>query len=378
MIDPYDRFELILNDRVVKFPIAVASMAGWVDADYALERADVIGAAFLGGYSIDGPTMEAGRRMAEKGRKEFLFDDPIAALEKEIAKMEASDVVCGINLRGSAPESYQEVAEAFGKRTIYEIDAHCRQEPMIEAGCGEYLLHHPDRLEEIILALKGLGVTVSVKIRAGVAKSDRDLARCIWKAGADIIHADLMDFGYARLRQIRNSMPLLLIANNSVNSFSVAKDMFSHGADLISLARKSEIKTLARLSTEVSAFADETGWYNAPKQLCRGGDIRALTFCCMPVKDCPLLPALNRIGLSRSDFVVTKQQAVQNTPLENGDNTCFGSLAWCCKTSTPCMFRDITLAQVGITRQDYMRYKHRMSEKIMARVFHDVPSDITC
>ncbi|MDT8356910.1 MAG: methanogenesis marker 9 domain-containing protein [Methanomicrobiaceae archaeon] len=378
MIDPYDRFELILNDRVVKFPIAVASMAGWVDADYALERADVIGAAFLGGYSIDGPAMEAGRRMAEEGRREFLFDDPIAALEVELEKMETSDVVSGLNLRGSDPESFQKIAEAFGKRTIYEIDAHCRQEPMIRAGSGEYLLHHPGPLEEIIRALKGLGVTVSVKVRAGVAKSDRDLARCIWKAGADIIHVDLMDFGYARLRQIRNSVPLTIIANNSVNSFSMAKDMYSHGADLVSLARKSEPKILGRLSDEVSAYADETGWYNAPKQLCRGGDIRALAFCCMPVKDCPLLPALNRIGLGRNEFVVTKQQAVQNTPLENGDNTCFGSLAWCCKTSTPCMFRDITLGQIGLSRQDYMRYKHRMSEKIMARVFHDVPSDITC
>jgi tRNA-dihydrouridine synthase B len=91
----------------------------------------------------------------------------------------------------------------------------------------------------------------------------------------------------------------------------------------------------------------------------------------MPVKDCPLLPALRRIDLSPGEYIGLKQRSVIGTPLVEGENTCFGSLAWCCKSSTPCMFRDITLAQLGITRQDYMRYKHRLSEKIMAAIFHD-------
>lgn len=378
MLDDYDRFELEINDQVVKTPIAIASMAGWVDAQYVLERAENIGAAFIGGYSIDEKTMEATRIMVESGRKEFFYDDPVTELQRQVEHLKDSDVITGLNLRGSSPESYQSIAEKLGEGIVYEIDAHCRQPAMIEAGCGEYLLHHPDRLAETIEALKSAGVTVSVKIRAGVNKNDRDLGRCIWKAGADIIHADLMDFGYAKIRQLRNTNPLLLIANNSINTFDRMKDMFSHGADLVSLARQSDVRTLRRLDVAIREYTAEQGWYNAPKQLCRGGDVRALTFCCMPVKDCPLLPLLNRIGMPRSEYVVIKQESVKNTPLEEGENTCFGSLSFCCKSSTPCMFRDITLYQTGLTKQDYMRYKHRLSEKIMAKVFHELPADDTC
>jgi tRNA-dihydrouridine synthase B len=375
MTDAYERFELILNNLVVKTPIAIASMAGWVDADYVLDRADTIGVAFIGGYSIDARTIEASKEMASDGRKEFLYDDPVLELQEQIAKLAGSDVVIGINLRGSTPTSYQQIAEKLGDGVIYEIDAHCRQPAMIEAGCGEYLLHNTDALVATIEALKRAGVTVSVKIRAGVAKNDIELAVAIWKAGADILHVDLMDFGHAKLRQIRNSCPLVLIANNSIDTFERMKEMFSHGADLVSLARRSDPKTLAGLNASIARYADEQGWYNAPKQLCRGGDLRAFAFCCMPVKDCPLLPALKRINMSRNDYIVLKQESVRNTLLEEGEHTCFGSLAWCCKISTPCMFRDLTLQKVGLSKSDYMRYKHRLSEKIMKKVFDDRPVD---
>jgi tRNA-dihydrouridine synthase B len=369
MTDAYERFELMVNGEVVRTPIAIASMAGWVDADYVLKRADHVGAAFIGGYSIDAATLEASRKMAEEGRREFVYDDPVQELRAQIDRLAGSGVVVGLNLRGSSPDSYRTIAEALGKGVIYEIDAHCRQQPMIDAGCGEYLLHHPEQLAATIGALKSAGAYVSVKIRAGVTRNDPDLARSIWKAGADMLHVDLMDFGYAKIRQIRNSCPLFLIANNSINTFERMKEMLSHGADMVSLARQSDQETLATLDAAVCRYADEQGWYNAPKQLCRGGDLRALTFCCMPVKDCPLLPALKRIDMPRGDYIALKQTAVEKTPLAEGENTCFGSLAWCCKSSTPCMFRDITLRGLGLTHRDYMRYKHRLAEKIMEKVF---------
>jgi len=371
MMEAYDRFELLINDRIVKTPVAIASMAGIVDAGYVLERADHVGAAFIGGYSIDGPTLDASRRMAQEGRKEFLYDDPLETLEREVDALGESDVVLGINLRGSTPAAYVEVARALEDRVVYEIDAHCRQPAMIEAGCGEHLLKHPAELMEIVRALKSADVTVSVKIRAGVAADDRDLARAVWKAGADILHVDLMDYGHAKVRQIRNASPLTLIANNSINTFDKAMDAFSHGADLVSLARRSDPWTLAGLDAAITRFADEGGWYNAPKQLCRGGDVRALAFCCMPVKACPLIPALEKIGLSRNAYLKLKQEAAKGTPLDDGKSTCFGSLAWCCKISSPCMFRNMTLEKKGLSAREYMQCKHRLAEKILHRLFDE-------
>ena len=375
MMDAFERFGLIINDHVVKTPVAIASMAGIVDARYVLGRKDHIGLAFMGGYAIDRPTMDAAKAIAAGGeRKEFLYDDPVAALGAEIEQLKDSGVVTGINLRGSSPAAFAAIADAFGDGVVYEIDAHCRQAPMVAAGSGEYYLKNLPALVEVVRALKAKKVTVSVKIRVGVSGDDLKLARVLWGAGTDILHIDLMDAGSAKLRQIRNSCPLMIIANNGITNFDRMREMLSHGADLVSLARQSDAVTLAGLDAAISRFADDEGWYNSPKQLCRGGDIRALTFCCMPVKECPLLPALKRIGMSKEEYVRMKMDAVKGTPLEAGPNTCFGSLAWCCKTSSPCMFRDMTLASDKLSKKEYMRRKRELSDTLMTRVFHDVPS----
>jgi len=377
MMHAFERFGLMINDRIVKTPVGIASMAGIVDADYVLRRARHIGFAFIGGYSIDDPTMEAARSMASESRSEFLYEDPVLELKSQLARLEESDVVAGINLRGSAPASFQAIARALGDSVVYEIDAHCRQPAMVAAGSGEYYLRHPDELVRAVRALKEERVVVSVKIRAGVADDDRKLAEILWRAGADILHIDLMDFGSAKLRQIRNSCPLLLIANNSVTTFDRMREMLSHGADMVSLARQSDEQTLAGLDAAITRYADEEGWYNSPKQLCRGGDIRSLTFCCMPVKECPLIPTLERIGMPREEYIRMKMDSVRGTPLEEGRQTCFGSLSWCCKTSSPCMFRDMTLKQAGLSKKEYMRLKRELSDTIMDKVFHDVSSDET-
>jgi TIM-barrel protein len=369
IMDPYDRYELMVNGMVVQTPIVLASMAGVVDAEYALARSENAGMVRIGGYSIDEATMAASRSLVEAGREEFLPDDPVAEIRAQAQALVESGLVVAVNMRGSTPASYAAVAGAIGPGIVYEIDAHCRQEPMIAAGCGEALLHDTAALVETVRALKAENVTVSVKVRAGVAEDDRALAQALWQAGADILHIDLMDFGHTKLRQIRNACPLVLIANNSITSFSVAKDMLAHGADMVSLARHADPQTLASLNRSMAEYADETGWYNAPKQLCRGGDIRSLTFCCMPVKKCPLLPVLENLGISRNEFMSLKLDGVKNTPLQGGENTCFGSLAWCCKSSTPCMFRNMALKEAGLSLPDYMRYKRRLSEKLMKRVF---------
>ena len=184
-----------------------------------------------------------------------------------------------------------------------------------------------------------------------------------------------MDTGYTRIRQIRNSCPLILIANNSINAPDKMMDMFSHGADLVSLARSANVATLQLLDRYIRATAEENGWYNAPKQLCRGGDLRSLTFCCMPVKQCPLLPTLDTIGMSRQEYLALKQDLTKGTEIAKGSHTCFGSLAWCCKSSTPCMFRDMTLKSLPLAKNEYMAMKRELSDGIMEKIFADVPTD---
>ncbi|MBP2132225.1 TIM-barrel protein [Methanomicrobium sp. W14] len=378
MTDCGSRYYLTINKRCVKVPVALSSMAGITDASYALLRKENIGIAFIGGFSVDEPTMNAGAKMADEGRHEFICGDPVSCIRDEVKKFEGSDVICGINIRGTSPKSYLDVYSAVGKDVIYEVDAHCRQEAMINAGAGEYLLKNTDTLADIVRALNEAGAYVSVKFRAGVSSNDSSLARLLWKAGADILHVDLMDFGSSKLKEIRNSCPLKIIANNSMNTFERVKEMFSHGADMVSLARNADNETLERLRVSIEEYADESGWYNAPKQLCRGGDLRGLAFCCMPIKQCPLIPALKKTGMSPKKFHDLKVSLAENTPLSSGESTCFGSLVWCCKSSTPCMFRDISLKQAGLSHQEYMRLKRRLSEGIIEKVFDERSEEESC
>ncbi|MDR0438678.1 MAG: methanogenesis marker 9 domain-containing protein [Methanocalculaceae archaeon] len=363
---------LSINGKLVKTPIALASMAGITNAGYAIERAAHVGTVFIGGFSLDASTQEASRKMIETGRTEFSGDfDQIAT---ELAMLEEIDVVVGLNLRGSTPEAYVSASHQFGNDVIYEIDAHCHQQPMIDAHCGEYLLHNVDALCAIVRALHAEGVCVSVKIRAGVV-DDRLLARKLWAAGADILHIDLMDSGYTRIRQIRNSCPLIIIANNNINAPNKMMDMFSHGADMVSLARSANVATLQLLDRYIRTISDESGWYNAPKQLCRGGDLRSLAFCCMPVKQCPLLPTLDTIGMNRQEYLSLKRELTNGTEISKGSHTCFGSLAWCCKPSTPCMFRDTMLESLSLTKSEYMIMKRKLSDGIMEKIFVDASTD---
>jgi TIM-barrel protein len=362
-------YDLWIGDRQISIPIAIASMAGIVDGAYIRERAGHVGIGFIGGYAIDERTKAAARELSQQGREEFLPRNPAEEIAAQAALVEAAGVIPGINIRASEVNSLVALAKLVGDQVIYEIDAHCRQQPMIDAGCGEYLLIHPEKLITYVQTLKIIGVTVSVKIRAGVAQNDVELTRLLWKAGTDIIHIDLMDFGHLKLRDIRNACPVFLIANNGVTDFEKAKEYFSHGADMVSLARNSDRKTLAAISDALAQFTHDHGWYNSPKQLCRGGDIRSLAFCCMPVKPCPLIPTLQKLNVSPQEFVSMKMDGVKGTELESGHGTCFGSLAYCCKDSTPCMFRDGALRLKGLKKSRYMQFKRELSTKIMHKLF---------
>jgi predicted metal-binding transcription factor (methanogenesis marker protein 9) len=44
-------------------------------------------------------------------------------------------------------------------------------------------------------------------------------------------------------------------------------------------------------------------WEDSPSHVCRGGDKRALSFCCPPVKPCPVIYALEDAKLTAQEYV---------------------------------------------------------------------------
>ncbi len=368
-------FDIKIGYAAPKNPIALAPMAGITDSRFA-SRFRNAGMIVLGGYNLDDKTNDAAQKEIARGRKEFVSKEPMEFLKNELAAAKDLTTIA-FNVRAATIGPYIEAAHLAKKSgAILEINAHCRQPEMLELGAGEALLKDAPRLCEYIREIKKTGVVLSVKTRANVV-NDVELAKAIESAGADIIHIDAMprsgeiqDFPGADIgviKRVRNSTGLFIIGNNSVVDFESAKEMFSHGADMVSVARAalSEPGIIDNLVSEVSSFQELTGWYNAPKHICGGGDLRALAFCCLPVKPCALHGALKQAGITAEEFMKIKTEFARKTPIEYGEGTCFGSMTWCCKITKPCFLRDGALTSIGLSDVKYMQIKKRLSEYIL-------------
>jgi len=357
----------------ISSPVATAAMAGITDAAFVRDITDA-GLLTIGGYSLDEPTLEASREIRRRGRREFVLDEPAEHIERELEMLDGRTVA--VNVRAASLKPLMEVAPVIRAHGgVLEIDAHCRQPEMMARGAGQALLAKPHVLAEWISRLKGTGVMVSLKMRANVVDEVR-LACALERVGLDIVHLDCMgapvDRGYAPtdlapLKRVRNATSLLIIGNNGVVDYESAKRMLSRGADMVSVARAliTSPAVVSEISTRLVQMEKKYGWYNMPSHICAGGDIRGLTFCCAPVKDCAIQPVLKELGISALEFMQLKEQLAAGTPLEGGEGTCFGSLAYCCKPTRPCPFRDAALVRAGISLKEYTMYKRKLAEGIV-------------
>ncbi len=371
-VEMSDLFDLTVGYMTFKNPVAVASMAGITDSTF-FENFPDAGLYILGGYSIDEATMDASRKMANKDRKEFISDDIFGLIESELQKVSGKGVAIGINVRATGLEPFIKAAELAKKYgAMLEINAHCRQEEMTALNVGEAMLNDRVSLAHIVAEVKKTGVVLSVKMRAGVV-DDVKLCRTLEKSGLDIIHVDAMGMKGANLnyiKKLRDSTKLFIIGNNSITNYETALAMYTAGSDMASVARAamSNPKFIKGLVTFIEDQQKQTGWYNAPSHICRGGDLRGLTWCCPPIKDCPVHSALARANISAEKFAHIKLQFGKDTKLERGSTTCFGSMVWCCKFNKPCYLREDSMAENKLTDKEYVQLKKKLSEEILSNI----------
>lgn len=363
-------FDLHIGYVRFKNPIALAPMAGIVDSAFANQYADNAGLVVLGAFNLDKASITVASDLVARGRKEFISNEPMELIKKEIRAVKSGSAVA-VNVRSTALEPLIEAAKIVKEEgAILELNAHCRQPEMLEAGLGEALLHDLPRLSAWIKAIKETGVVLSVKVRANVV-NDIELARLIDKSGADIIHVDAAMDGFGAdldtILNYKDATRLFLIGNNSVKDFEAAKDMFTRGADMVSVARGvlEDPGLIQKLVENVTSFQHAIGWYNAPKHVCSDGDFRALAFCCLPVKPCPLHNKFRKLGYTAEEFARTKLEFAKGTMLEYGGDTCFGSLVWCCKITKPCWIRDGVLNTIGLSDSEYMKLKQQLAKHVL-------------
>jgi TIM-barrel protein len=233
-------FDLHIGYVSFKNPIALAPMAGIVDSAFANQYASNAGLVILGAFNLDKASIAVASALVARGRKEFISDEPMELIKTEIRAVTSGSAVA-VNVRSATLEPLIEAAKIVKEEgAILEFNAHCRQPEMLEAGLGEALLHDLPRLSAWIRAIKETGVVLSVKVRANVV-DDTELARLIDKMGADIIHVDAGMEGFGAdldaILNYRDATRLFLIGNNSIKDFEAAKEMFTRGADMVSVAR---------------------------------------------------------------------------------------------------------------------------------------------
>ncbi|QFU83702.1 beta/alpha barrel domain-containing protein [Natronorubrum aibiense] len=222
-------------------PLALASLSGEADADWARAGAHYAGAAFLGGIAIDDDSRAAARDLVARDRTEFLPDDPLAFIDRQLAALENVPIQPAFNVRSSTPEPIPDAARVCrGRDALLEVNAHCRQAELCAVGCGESLLRDGDRLREYVELAAETGATVGVKVRAEVPGVDLPaLAQGLEAAGAAFVHVDAMD-SESVVRDVVDATDLFVIANNGVRDAETVREYVDYGADAVSVGRPSD------------------------------------------------------------------------------------------------------------------------------------------
>jgi len=222
--------------------VALASLSGEADADWALAARDYAGAAFVGGIALDEASRRAAREMvADRDRNEFLPPDPLAFVDDQLTALDGAPIRAGVNVRSATVGPVRGAARICAAHdAIVEINAHCRQAELRAAGCGQTLLRDTDRLCEYVRAAAETGATVSVKVRTEVSGVDLpETARRITEAGADAVHVDAMD-SEAVVADVVDRTDAFVIANNGVRDRESVAEYLEYGADAVSVGRPSD------------------------------------------------------------------------------------------------------------------------------------------
>jgi len=243
--------------------LALASLSGEADAEWAAAAADFAGAAFIGGIALDEPSREAARALVDRDRREFLPDDPSSFIRDQLSALDEVPIQPGVNVRSTTVGPIREAAAiCVAHDAILELNAHCRQPELREVGCGETLLADSDRLTKYVEAAAAEGATVSVKLRAEVPGVDLPtLAQEIEEAGGDAVHVDAMDTE-AVIRDVAAASDLFVIANNEVRDRASVQEYLGYGADAVSVGRPSREPT-GPVMRRVAAAVEE---WEAPVQ----------------------------------------------------------------------------------------------------------------
>jgi TIM-barrel protein len=238
--------------------VALASLSGEADAEWARRGAPHAGLAVLGGIALDETAREAAREMVrDRDRTEFLPADPLGFVDAQLTAIDDAPIRAAVNVRSATGGPITDAAAVCAAHdAACEVNAHCRQAELCAVGCGESLLRETDRLAAYVERAAGTGATVGVKVRAEVPGVDLvAVASAVEAAGADYVHVDAMD-SEAVVGEVVEATDLFVVANNGVRDRETAWEYLGYGADAVSVGRPSDDSAvLSRVRAAVEAWS---------------------------------------------------------------------------------------------------------------------------
>jgi len=243
--------------------LVAASLSGEADAEWARAAAPYVDCAVMGGIALDPASRAAARDLVERERAEFLPDDPVGWIDRQLRTLDDVPVRSGVNVRSATVDPVREAAAVCADHgAVCEINAHCRQPELRAVGCGETLLADADRLTQYVATAAETGATTSVKVRAAVPGVGLvGVAVAVAEAGADWLHVDAMDSEPAVAdiadAVARRDLDLTVVANNGVRGRETVAEYADHGADAVSVGRPSDDpRVLSRVAEAVAEWRE--------------------------------------------------------------------------------------------------------------------------
>ncbi|NPA62205.1 MAG: hypothetical protein GXN95_01470 [Methanococci archaeon] len=240
-----DKINKILEMNKSK-KVVLAPMAGITDGEFCKQFKNMFAIATLGGYNIDLTTYEAGLKIEQRGRKEFLIDlnNFNEYIVDQIKKARESNSLVSVNVRFFDIEEAYERLEVIAKHAdVIEVNCHCRQREITSLGLGQELMRDVKRLERFLNEMNLLDVPIFLKIRLNYIPIDKLIKNLdVVKDYFTGLHVDCFYPGrpYADLSSLEilsdHFKDKVIIGNNSVDSLEKALEMLKY-ADFVSVAR---------------------------------------------------------------------------------------------------------------------------------------------
>ena len=233
-------------------PIVQSAISGIADKRFCQQILNYgAGMVILGGFSIDTANFQATKKIKERGRNEFLFPLEKEILEKWInqnlvlQKKDAQQkIATNVRLIELDEMSTSWLSTLPNIVDYIELNAHCRQNEILEKGGGQNLIQNLNSLDELINAIQDVvkPEKLGIKVRGLSIKDKKELINLLESYNIAFIHVDAMLPGQNKsdlplIEQLVKITDIPIIGNNSVTSLENVLELLELGAAAASLAR---------------------------------------------------------------------------------------------------------------------------------------------